>query len=172
MSDRFTQKAENALNRSVKIAEILGHTYIGTEHLLLALAEDEPSCADGGGLAVDARHQVGDLLGRVGGAGEGGGVAEKEVSALLVVHGRCQGGRALHGRNHRGDGEVSLRIRPGCGVGQKYMEQAAFVGREMEGVSQVGYGREAVGKDFEGEVAVQGDRYGGGRMAHGGVHFV
>ena len=45
MSDRFTQKAENALNRSVKIAEILGHTYIGTEHLLLALAEDELSCA-------------------------------------------------------------------------------------------------------------------------------
>ena len=45
MSDRFTQKAENALNRSVKIAEKLGHTYIGTEHLLLALAEDELSCA-------------------------------------------------------------------------------------------------------------------------------
>lgn len=45
MSDRFTQKAENALNRSVKTAERLGHTYIGTEHLLLALAEDELSCA-------------------------------------------------------------------------------------------------------------------------------
>lgn len=45
MSDRFTQKAENALNRSVKIAETLGHTYIGTEHLLLALTEDELSCA-------------------------------------------------------------------------------------------------------------------------------
>ena len=45
MSDRFTQKAENALNRSVKTAEKLGHTYIGTEHLLLALAEDELSCA-------------------------------------------------------------------------------------------------------------------------------
>ena len=45
MSDRFTQKAENALNRSVKTAENLGHTYIGTEHLLLALAEDDLSCA-------------------------------------------------------------------------------------------------------------------------------
>ena len=45
MSDRFTQKAENALNNSVTIAEGLGHTYIGTEHLLLALAEDEVSCA-------------------------------------------------------------------------------------------------------------------------------
>ena len=45
MSDRFTEKAENALNKSVKIAEKLGHTYIGSEHLLLALSEDENSCA-------------------------------------------------------------------------------------------------------------------------------
>ena len=45
MSDRFTEKAENALNASVKVAENLGHTYIGSEHLLLALSEDEYSCA-------------------------------------------------------------------------------------------------------------------------------
>lgn len=45
MSDRFTEKAENALNMSVKVAENLGHTYIGSEHLLLALSEDEYSCA-------------------------------------------------------------------------------------------------------------------------------
>ena len=45
MSDRFTEKAENALNRSVKIAEKFGHTYIGSEHLLLALSEDDTSCA-------------------------------------------------------------------------------------------------------------------------------
>ena len=45
MSDRFTEKAENALNLSVKVAENLGHTYIGSEHLMLALAEDEYSCA-------------------------------------------------------------------------------------------------------------------------------
>lgn len=45
MSNNFTQKAEDALNRAVKIAEELGHTYIGTEHILLALIEDETSCA-------------------------------------------------------------------------------------------------------------------------------
>ncbi len=45
MSDRFTEKAECALNKSVKMAEKLGHTYIGSEHLLLALAEDELCCA-------------------------------------------------------------------------------------------------------------------------------
>ena len=45
MSNNFTDKAENALNRAVKIAEEYGHTYIGTEHILLALAEDDTSCA-------------------------------------------------------------------------------------------------------------------------------
>lgn len=45
MSNNFTAKAENALNRAVILAEELGHTYIGTEHILLALAEDETSCA-------------------------------------------------------------------------------------------------------------------------------
>ncbi len=45
MSNRFTKKAEDALNRSVVHAEELGHTYIGTEHLLLALTDDELSCA-------------------------------------------------------------------------------------------------------------------------------
>ena len=45
MSNNFTTKAEGALNRSVSIAESLGHTYIGTEHVLLALAEDRTCCA-------------------------------------------------------------------------------------------------------------------------------
>ncbi|MBQ8414699.1 MAG: ATP-dependent Clp protease ATP-binding subunit [Clostridia bacterium] len=45
MSNNFTVKAENALNRAVSLAEEFGHSYIGTEHVLLALAEDETSCA-------------------------------------------------------------------------------------------------------------------------------
>ena len=45
MNSRFTQKAEIALNKSVLIAEELGHTYIGTEHILIAILEDESSCA-------------------------------------------------------------------------------------------------------------------------------
>ncbi len=45
MSNNFTGKAEAALNRSVCIAEQYGHTYIGTEHVLLSLAEDKTSCA-------------------------------------------------------------------------------------------------------------------------------
>lgn len=43
VNDRFTQKAEYALKRSIEVAKELGHTYIGTEHLLLGLFEDELS---------------------------------------------------------------------------------------------------------------------------------
>ena len=45
MGNNFTVKAENALNRAVKLAEEMGHTYIGTEHVLLSLSQDEECCA-------------------------------------------------------------------------------------------------------------------------------
>ncbi len=40
MNDRFTEKAQKALKQVIIIAEEMGHTYIGTEHLLLCLFED------------------------------------------------------------------------------------------------------------------------------------
>lgn len=45
MSNRFTEKAEKALNNSMKIAEEYGHTYIGSEHLLISLCQDSLSCS-------------------------------------------------------------------------------------------------------------------------------
>ncbi len=38
MSDKFNEKANRALNHTMVLASELGHTYIGSEHLLLALA--------------------------------------------------------------------------------------------------------------------------------------
>ncbi len=40
MIDRFTTKARTAVNLAVKAAERLGHSYIGTEHLLIGLLEE------------------------------------------------------------------------------------------------------------------------------------
>ncbi len=45
MGNNFTAKAEAALNRAVTLAEENGHIYIGTEHILLAIVEDNTSCA-------------------------------------------------------------------------------------------------------------------------------
>lgn len=45
MNSKFTEKAEKALNGAVGVAENFGHTYIGTEHILLSLAAEKLSCA-------------------------------------------------------------------------------------------------------------------------------
>ena len=45
MSNRFTEKAEKVLNNAVKTAEEYGHTYIGSEHLLISLCQDSLSCS-------------------------------------------------------------------------------------------------------------------------------
>jgi len=45
MSIQFTKKAQNALNLSLRVASELGHTYIGSEHLLLGLLGEEDGVA-------------------------------------------------------------------------------------------------------------------------------
>ncbi len=45
MEELFTQKARNALERCPGIAGALGHTYVGSEHLLISLLEEGESVA-------------------------------------------------------------------------------------------------------------------------------
>ena len=45
MTNRFTQKAQNALNNALAAARELGHSYVGSEHLLIGLASDGESVA-------------------------------------------------------------------------------------------------------------------------------
>ena len=53
----FTQKANTALNAAIEYAENLGHTYIGSEHLLLGLLSSEGSVAY---TAITARNITAD----------------------------------------------------------------------------------------------------------------
>ena len=45
MQNKFTQKSQNALNRALSAAGALGHTYIGSEHILLGLSAETDSIA-------------------------------------------------------------------------------------------------------------------------------
>ncbi len=45
MATRFTRKAQKVLNLSMQIASELGHTYIGSEHLLLGLLSEDTGVA-------------------------------------------------------------------------------------------------------------------------------
>ena len=48
----FTQKANDVLNAAIEYAENMGHTYIGSEHLLLGLLTQN------GGITVGIRTVV------------------------------------------------------------------------------------------------------------------
>ncbi len=68
MTNRFTEKARRALNGALKVAADLGHTYIGSEHLLLSLISDEESIAaklltNHGAIREDIRSSVIHLAG-------------------------------------------------------------------------------------------------------------
>ncbi len=59
----FTQKANKTLNASIRFAEEMGHTYIGSEHLLGGFLKEEDSAAsellrDGGLTYVDYMEQI------------------------------------------------------------------------------------------------------------------
>ena len=43
MTNRFTKKAQNALNHALIAARSFGHSYVGSEHLLVGLASDSES---------------------------------------------------------------------------------------------------------------------------------
>ncbi|MBQ7499618.1 MAG: ATP-dependent Clp protease ATP-binding subunit [Clostridia bacterium] len=45
MSTNFTEKAQNALNKSIETARRLGHSYVGSEHILLGILADRESVA-------------------------------------------------------------------------------------------------------------------------------
>ena len=41
----FTEKANNAVNAAIEAAQNMGHNYVGSEHILLGLLDDEDSAA-------------------------------------------------------------------------------------------------------------------------------
>ena len=45
MNNNFTQKAQNSLSEAQRIASELGHTYIGSEHILYGLVSEKESVA-------------------------------------------------------------------------------------------------------------------------------
>ena len=64
----FTEKANRALNRAFEIAEDMGHTYIGSEHLLTALLFEESggiqsSFSSRGGTAGGVQNSVKKIIG-------------------------------------------------------------------------------------------------------------
>ena len=62
MNIAFTKKAQNALNRALALASEMGHTCVGSEHLLLGLLSEKDSIAEkvltGRGVTYDRTRQL------------------------------------------------------------------------------------------------------------------
>ena len=68
MFERFTQDARELVHDARWQAQELGHRHVGTEHLLLALLDDEPEDGLLHGLGVDkaaVEHSVRAALERI-----------------------------------------------------------------------------------------------------------
>lgn len=68
-TDNFTRKSANIINGAMEIASELGHTYVGSEHILLAIAADGTTIAaeiimDGGIAYDDLRREIIAMVGQ------------------------------------------------------------------------------------------------------------
>ena len=148
MNNRFTQKAQNALNNSLRAAHELGHTYIGSEHLLLALAGEEDAASAGvlkkHGVTSEAiREQIVALVGE----GSPSNVSPADMTPRtkrIIEHSALESHRA--GQNYIGTEHLLLALlaERDC-VGVKILEElhaspaelqkelAGFLGERPEG---------------------------------------
>ncbi|MBE6689525.1 MAG: ATP-dependent Clp protease ATP-binding subunit [Ruminococcaceae bacterium] len=81
-NNKFTERAEKALNASHNLAGELGHSYIGSEHILLGLLSEKgcvaQSILENQGITFDAAHQK---VVQVCGTGERSDVSASEMTA-------------------------------------------------------------------------------------------
>lgn len=102
----FTEKANNALNLAIESAQELGHTYIGTEHVVLGLLRE------GTGVAASVLGARGITAAGLPGQGGGGGVQRGILPPdaggfhppRQKGHGNGHGGGRLHAARLCGDG--------------------------------------------------------------------
>lgn len=101
MVNRFTQKAQSALNRALTCAREMGHTYIGTEHLLLGLLGEADSIAarllEARGIRYERTRQ---LIREQSGTGEKSSVSAADMTPRakkVIENSACESARAGHG---------------------------------------------------------------------------
>jgi len=101
MANRFTQKAQNALNCALSTAREMGHTYIGSEHLLLGLLSEPDSIAarvlETRGIRYDRTRQ---LIRENTGTGDRSGVSCADLTPRakkIIENSSLESGRAGHG---------------------------------------------------------------------------
>ncbi len=126
MTHRFTMKAENALRTALEIASALGHTYLGSEHLLYGLAAEREGVAarilEGGGANSEKIKETVSLF---TGIGRKSAVTPKDMTPrakkIIEAAGESAKGGAV-GTEHlllallRSDGCVAKKVLSTLGI--------------------------------------------------------
>ncbi|MBQ8341767.1 MAG: ATP-dependent Clp protease ATP-binding subunit, partial [Clostridia bacterium] len=107
MNNRFTKKAQNTLNNALRFAAEMGHTYIGSEHILLGLAAETDSVAakvlGGKGVTVEKLREE---VAAVSGLGNGSAVSPADMTPRTkrIIEGSAmeavRGGQSYIGTEH------------------------------------------------------------------------
>lgn len=81
MANRFTESAQNALNAAPQVASRLGHTYIGSEHILLGILYNENSVASKLLISKGITYEkLFDKIAENSGEGDAGSTVEFELT--------------------------------------------------------------------------------------------
>ncbi len=166
MQNRFTQKAQNVLNFALQSAEELGHTYIGSEHLLLGL------CAESSGVAAHYLNERGadaekvrEAVIRMAGMGSPVAVSASDMTPRtknIIQNSFAEAqknGQDYIGTEHlllallNESDCVAVRILEGLGVSVNDLRNdiAAFLGSSVGGERSGGFERN--GRDAENGVS-------------------
>ena len=112
IQNKFTVTAGNVLKRASREAGELGHTYVGTEHLLLAMAKDQESVGGGilsaGGIEYEATKT---LIREISGTGEKTNADSLEMTPLFKRVIEVSSGMALkYGHTLIGTEDILLAL--------------------------------------------------------------
>ncbi|HUZ77975.1 MAG TPA: Clp protease N-terminal domain-containing protein [Chloroflexota bacterium] len=116
--DRFTVRARDALTAAQREAQSFGHTYIGTEHLLLALLQGNEAVAArvllAAGLNIDdVRGELLEIIGP-GNTGAYAGQIGLTPRAKAAIQGAVKAARVLH-HNYVGTEHLLLGLMDPAG---------------------------------------------------------
>ncbi|MBO5903843.1 MAG: ATP-dependent Clp protease ATP-binding subunit [Clostridia bacterium] len=124
--NRFTQKAQNTLNRALATAREMGHTYIGSEHLLIGLLGEQDSVAEkllskSGAEIKSVKNAVEEMVGR--GSQTFVSAADMTPRTKKIIEGSAYESMR-HGQNYIGTEHLLLAVlNEGDCVAVKIMEE-------------------------------------------------
>ena len=163
MTNKFTEKAQNALEAARTEAQRMGHTYIGSEHLLLGLLEEGTGIAAkilmGKHLtAKDVRGEIERLIG----FGSPSAVGAKDMTPRLkkIIEGAAmesmRNGQNYIGTEHllyallleRDSIAITITEALGASVGEMKNELAEFLAASLDRTGGIlGKGKTKSGKN-------------------------